>query len=64
MAPNTRAAASSDFSVVFTPAQALMMIGKIADSTMIVICIFTVKPRNRMNSGTSAMRGREASAQM
>ena len=39
------------------------MIGNTADRTMIVICILTVKPRNRMNSGTSAMRGNEASAQ-
>jgi hypothetical protein len=38
------------------------MIGNTADSTMIVICIFMVKPRNRMKSGTSAMRGSEENA--
>src|SRR5690606_10012310 len=47
------------FSVVFTPAQALIMIGNTADRTMIVTCIVRVNPRKRMNNGTRAMRGIE-----
>ena len=63
MAPKTFAAASNDFSVVLTPAHAFIIIGKTAEITIIVICIFIVNPRNRINKGTRAILGSEAIAQ-
>ena len=55
--PKIRPARTSDGSTVFTPSMQLTIIGKTADSTMIVSCMELPKPRTRISRGMSATRG-------
>ena len=62
LVPKTRPARTSDGSTVFTPSMQLTMIGKTADSTMMVSCIELPKPRMRISRGISATRGNDVIA--